>query len=206
MTIGSLNPETEVEDKLRSSLVSAGFNEVTTWTLTNEETDKKALIYDSGVEIKNPRTNEFTRFRTDLVPSMLSTIAVNKTRGLPQMLFEIGRVADMKGACSTRLCCAITSDHASFSDIAGVFNLVGDAVGARIEPVDAGKEFLIPGRSVKFVRDSSKKGEQEVAGWCGEIHPQALENFGIEYPVAAFEISLPIIAAPKKASRSRKKK
>lgn len=215
MTIGSLKPETEVEDKLRSSLVSAGFNELTTWTLTNEETDKKALIYESGVEIKNPRTNEFTRFRTDIMPSMLSTIAANKTRGLPQMLFEIGRVADMKGACSTRLCCAITSDNASFSDIAGVFNLVGDALGARIEPVDAGKEFLIPGRSVKFIHDSGKKeGKSKeadgtvgsIVGWCGEIHPQALENFGIEYPVAAFEISLSVIAPAKKRSHSRNKR
>jgi phenylalanyl-tRNA synthetase beta subunit len=42
-----------------------------------------------------------------------------------------------------------------------------------------------------------------IVGWCGEIHPQVLENFGIEYPVAAFEISLPVIAPTKKRSRRK---
>jgi phenylalanyl-tRNA synthetase beta chain len=216
MTIGSLKPETQVENNIRGMLVSSQFNEINSWTLTNEQTDRKALINDSGVEIKNPRTNDFTRFRTDLIPSMLSVLAINKTRGLPQRLFEVGRVSDSKGNCSTRLCCAITAEHASFSDIAGVFNTVKGMLNADVETVDAGKEFLIPGRSVIFVRDSGKKetkGKKKesstiagaVVGWCGEIHPQALENFGIEYPVAAFEISLPVTAPAKKSPRRKKK-
>jgi phenylalanyl-tRNA synthetase beta chain len=201
MTIGSLKPETRAENNIRNMLVSSQFNEIVSWTLTNEQTDKKALINDSGVEIKNPRTNDFTRFRTDLIPSMLSTLAVNKTRGLPQRLFEIGRVADSKGNCSTRLCCAITAEHASFSDIAGVFNAVKSMLDADVDPVGADNDFLIPGRSVIFVRGDKK--EKAVVGWCGEIHPQALENFGIEYPVAAFEISLPVAAPTKKRSRRK---
>jgi len=217
MTIGSLKPETGAEEALRSMLVSAQFNELSTWTLTNEGTDKKAFIYNSGVEIKNPRTNEFTRFRTDMLPSMLGVIASNKTRGLPQRLFEIGRVADEKGNCSTRLCCAITAERASFSDIMGVFDIVKHLLGTETEQADqnaGGRDFLIPGRFVSFIEANAKKGKREAAGtvgssigWCGEVHPQALENFGIDHPVAAFEISLPVQSAPAKKSvrRSRKK-
>jgi len=201
MTVGSLKPETQAENNVRSMLVSSQFNEINSWTLTNENIDRKALINDSGVEIKNPRTTDFTRFRTNLIPSMLSILAINKTRGLPQRLFEIGRVADSKGNCSTRLCCVVTAEHASFSDIAGVFNTVKSTLNANVDPVDAGKEFLIPGRSVVFARGDKK--EKAIAGWCGEIHPQVLENFGIEYPVAAFEISLPVIAPAKKRSRRK---
>jgi len=226
MTIGSLKPETQVENNIRSMLVSSQFNEINSWTLTNEQTDRKALINDSGVEIKNPRTNDFTRFRTDLIPSLLSSLAINKTRGLPQRLFEIGRVSDSKGNCFTRLCCVITAEHASFSDIAGVLNTVKSMLNVDVDSVDAGKEFLIPGRSVVFSRGDKKERKKReadgtvsrdsakyradyratvgsIVGWCGEIHPQVLENFGIEYPVAAFEISLPVIAPTKKRSRHK---
>ncbi|VVB73483.1 Phenylalanine--tRNA ligase beta subunit [uncultured archaeon] len=213
MTIGSLKPETQTENNIRGMLVSSQFNEINSWTLTNEETDRKALINDSGVEIKNPRTNDFTRFRTDLLPSLLSALAINKTRGLPQRLFEIGRVADAKGNCSTHLCCVITAERASFSDIAGVFDVVKSSLNATAEPADAGKEFLIPGRSVRFIRESGKiEGKKREAdgtvgsiGWCGEIHPQALENFKIDYPVAAFEILLPTVV-PAKAKRASRRK
>ena len=47
------------------------------------------------------------------------------------------------------------------------------------------KNFLIEGRSVRV---SSEKNPD--LGWCGEINPQVLVNFGLEYPAAAFEIYL----------------
>jgi len=37
------------------------------------------------------------------------------------------------------------------------------------------------------------------------VHPQELENFGIDYPVAAFEVSISVKPS-KKPTRSRKKK
>lgn len=206
MTIGNLSSETHTGEKLRSILMSAQFNEVNSWTLTNEQNDNAALIRYSGVEIKNPRTNEFTRFRSHLIPSLLRIAAGNKTRGLPQRIFEIGRVADEKGRCFTRLCCIIVAEHASFSDIAGVFDAVKNSLGAVSGESDASKEFLIHGRSIPLVRKSTeKKNESEIIGWCGEIHPQVLNNFGIEYPIAALEVSLPLVISNKKI-RKRKQR
>jgi phenylalanyl-tRNA synthetase beta chain len=185
LTIGKAAESKERQKLLRHILVAAGFNEITTWTLTNERIDSAAGITTSGVEIKNPRTNDFTRFRQAVYPSALAMLAENKTRGLPQRIFEVGRVADEKGACRTSLCAMITDDKAPFSGIRGILGLIENAVPVKIKQAD--RDFLIPGRAVSIL--SGSKENKEI-GWCGEIHPQLLENFKLENPVAALELLL----------------
>jgi phenylalanyl-tRNA synthetase beta chain len=172
------------EHDLRSDLISLGFQEVITWTLTNQETERAALIGEDAAEIKNPRTTDFTRFRTSLLPSMLTTLAINKTKGMPQRFFEIGRVADAKGNCSTRVACVITNRSVSFSEIKGVYEVINERLHTSYKEKDF--KCCIPGRSIAVL---SQKHKTEI-GWCGEVHPQLIENFKLENPIAALEILL----------------
>jgi len=51
---------------------------------------------------------------------------------------------------------------------------------------------LHPGRSATL-----QFGPKNVVGWFGELHPRVLEGFGAAGPLAAFEITLDLIPAPK---------
>jgi phenylalanyl-tRNA synthetase beta chain len=182
ITIGKESESAVLDEDIRMAMVGMGFNEVMTWTLTNEEKNSASEIMEEAVEIKNPRTRDFTLFRTSLLPSLLSTLADNKTKSMPQRIFEIGRVSDAKGKCRTVLGAAITGPRATFSDVKGVLDVIAEMLKMKAEQED--KPFCIPGRCVS-VRD-----RKETGGWCGEISPKVLQNFRLEMPVAAFEVAL----------------
>lgn len=184
LTTGRRSEKSEMERKVREWAISMGFVEVVTWTLTNEEKEIEAGIEAEGATIKNPRTKEFTRFRTSLLPSILTVFSENKTKGLPQKVFEIGRVADEKGNCTTRLCLAITSEKTGFSDIKGAYEAINKILHTSY--AEGEFEFLISGRAISILTQKKK----EKIGWCGEIHPKILEKFSIENPVTALEMEL----------------
>ena len=184
VTVGKELDSRKYEERMRSLLIGLGFNEVMTWSLTNKDTERKALIEGDATEIKNPRTNDFTIFRTSLLPSIMNVLAANKTREMPQRIFEIGKVADAKGKMQTRIAGAITNNKVSFSDIKGVYELLNYALRTSYKGQDF--EFLISGRGIAIISRKDKK----VLGWCGEIHPQVITNFGLEYPIVALEATL----------------
>jgi phenylalanyl-tRNA synthetase beta chain len=155
-----------------------------TYTLTNKEMEQTALINEDAAEIKNPKTNVFTIFRTALLPSMMNVLTANKTREMPHRIFEIGKVADAKGRMQTRIACAIVDNKVSFSDIKGVYELLNCALRTSYKSQDF--DFLINGRGIAITSRKDKK----VIGWCGEIHPQVITNFGLEYPIVALEATL----------------
>jgi len=175
---------------------------------------------DSSVKIKNPRTQDFTLFRPHLYPSLLHVLSQNKTKGLPIKIFEVGRVADSEGKCMTRLSAAVMAEKADFSTIYSVFNEIKKfAKVAEVYPDEVkfnpenyahlidGRFILISPQENKSEKaseasnkelqkeksaklDKSSKHKQKIIGWCGEIHPQVIENFGLDYPVAVFEFTL----------------
>ncbi|MCX8202452.1 MAG: phenylalanine--tRNA ligase subunit beta [Candidatus Micrarchaeota archaeon] len=208
-TNGSLSSQSKIDQKIRELMVALGFIETNSWTLTNEEMNKKALIDKKAVKIKNPRTQDFTMFRTDIAPSLLNILFENKTKGLPIQIFEVGRVADGEGRCFTNLCCAIMGEKADFSQIATVlfetkrFANVSEVYPDELEKAkkskkEAGFRHLIDGRYI-LIKDNN---DDRICGWAGEIHPQVLENFKLEYPVVMMEFRLQ--AKEEKKARKRK--
>ena len=63
---------------------------------------------------------------------------------------------------------------------------------AAVQIVPGGPAFLHPGRCATL-----QFGPKNIAGWFGELHPQALETLDVEGPLVAFEITLDTIPAPK---------
>jgi phenylalanyl-tRNA synthetase beta chain len=61
-----------------------------------------------------------------------------------------------------------------------------------LQIVAGGPAWLHPGRSARM-----QFGPQNVIGWFGEVHPRTLAALGIDGPVAAFEIILDRLPAPK---------
>ncbi len=92
------DPQRAREAKLRSSLLSLGYNEAVSLTFISHE-DAEAFSSTPVVELANPLSEEASLMRSSLVPGMLDMLAYNLNRGTDDVrLFEIGDIYEASGA------------------------------------------------------------------------------------------------------------
>ena len=178
-SIGGFFPESACHE----IMVGLGFDEAVTWTLSNPSLSAKANGTQAhSLEIENPITEDFTQFRTSMLPNLLSVLADSRNERLPIRIYESGPVAapHLEG----RLAFLSMHAKASFSEIKGAVSAIASALGSSVEfaPDDAGA--FIPGRCASIVLDGKK------AGTMGEVSPEVLSNFGLEQPVCAAELKI----------------
>ncbi len=181
----------ERDNAVREILVGFGFNEVLARYITNRRDNftKPGIGEHPAIHIKNPLTENATMFRSWCLPSLLEILGLNKDQKMPQRIFEVGDVALLEGGKAVekkKLAAAICDAKASFSEMKSLVGAVLAEMGMKCEfaELDSHPTF-IPGRAVEILRDGKP------VGVFGEVHPQALANFGIEQPVAALEMELP---------------
>lgn len=170
---------------VREIMLGHGFNEVATFVLTNLESQfkKMGLSEEKLVTIANPRTADYTHFRNSLLPSLLSMISSNSRYELPQKFFEVGEIALPSGKNQTHIAAGIVSDHASYSEIRTYLESLASELG------DNSFKFT-EAKHASFIQGRVASAGGKFSALVGEIHPQVLKNFGIEYPVAVFELTL----------------
>ncbi|KNH05302.1 phenylalanyl-tRNA synthetase beta subunit [Perkinsela sp. CCAP 1560/4] len=192
----------KVAKLLRNELAFAGYNEILPFSLcAHEEAFQNCLRTDYGntvVRIENPKTREFQICRPTLLPGILKTVASNLKEPLPIRLFEVSDVVlkdtmSSTGAANHHHVAALHAhaESSSFENIRGLLDFL-------FEKLEVNDWFLrsnktetttyMEGRGAEIcIRDGS---EIVSLGNMGVIHPQVLENFGIPFPCAYFEISL----------------
>ena len=79
----------------------------------------------------------------------------------------------------------ICHSTANFTEIKSVISSVLTNLGYSMEISDSENKTFIEGR-VADVTGESKKGT--IKGFFGEVSPEVISNFTLEYPVIAFEI------------------
>jgi len=164
---------------LHAIMCGMGFLEVKNYVLTNEKSIEGTP--DSGrALIANSTSEEFTLVRTSLLPGLLSTCRLNKTRGLPQKFYELGEVWD--GGEEARLGIIMTGQKAGFSGMQSVLQALVKETGAGLELRIAEDPRFIPGRCCDVIVNGKR------VGVAGEVSPHILERFGLEYPASACEI------------------
>jgi phenylalanyl-tRNA synthetase beta chain len=175
-----------VSDAAASSLVGAGYLEASTLTLSCEadQFDKMMLPRSQVTSILNPATEDNTCLRVSLLPGLLATLRANKHRELPQKLFESGDV--VIGHSNARRCAAVsTHPLASFTEMKSmVLALARDLALEDVVVAGDDSPSFIPGRCASITVGGRK------AGIFGELHPEAITNFGLQNPVAAMELDL----------------
>ncbi len=188
-SIGREHPLERVTSKLRKLLLGYGFTEIISLMLTNPRDCFENLLREGeAVTIKNPKSEEHTLVRDTLLPSLLSALRLNRHHELPQKIFEIGDVLllqnDSRALEDRRLGIAIISSKAGFSEIKSIAEaLMRDlSLKGEIKPVE--KSFYINGRAAGIYI-----GNQEVAHF-GELKPEVITAFELEYPVVVLEMSL----------------
>lgn len=188
-SIGKQTISSEIEEEIRKFFVGLGAQEIHTFVLSSERELFTGLGLNAkeicAVRTRNPKSEEYSIGRHSLIPGMLRTIYINQRYPLPLRFFEIGVVLAPE---EKRMCCyATVHPKASFSEIKSVAEsfLAEFDFDYKVEACE--KPYFINGRGAQIIVNNT------VVSTLGEIHPQTLEKFGVEYPVAAVEIALDLL-------------
>jgi phenylalanyl-tRNA synthetase beta chain len=200
-TTGELAGNQALLDTARQLMIGLGFQEVLTYTMTNEENlfTKMACKQERIVKIANPKAQTLTCIRNWLLPSLLEFLSSNLSVEYPQRIFELGEVTvlDEKRETRTRdeerLASAITHAGASFSEIKSHLDAFFVNLGLRWQINETKHPSFISGR----VGAATIEGTN--VGILGEIHPKILNAWKLENPLVAFELNMERIVRIKQA-------
>ena len=192
LTIGGLSPMEEFSDTMRELMVGLGFQEMLSFMMTNQEKlfTKMNRLPSHVVEVANPKIMTMTCLRPSLLPSLMDFLASNTHVEYPQRVFEVGDCTIWDSAVPNRardirnLACVSSHSKANFTEMR-----------ASLQPLmlNLGLEFTLkPTVDPTYLEGrvgSILIGDREV-GIIGEVHPQVLENWKLENPVAGIELNL----------------
>jgi phenylalanyl-tRNA synthetase beta chain len=213
---GRLTDRQRLRRAAADALTAAGLSEIVGWSFEGPElADRLGLGGRPAVTLRNPMSIDQSRLRTTLLGSLLEVAARNRSRGASALaLFESGAVylpgAGQAPPDEPRYLAALTcgevrpmtwrepapppTDFFSIKGVlAGVLSVIH--VPWTVRRSEEPLPFLHPGRSAEIVlggRDTDPPGP--AAGWVGELHPSVAARFGIEEPVACFELDLDLAA------------
>jgi phenylalanyl-tRNA synthetase beta chain len=198
LTIGRAHRMSRLESLGRRLMIGLGYQEVMNFTLTSEA-EHYQYMRTSGsplVKLLNPVSSEYTMLRESLVPGLMRTLRTNKHEKLPQKVFEVGDVirSDPESETSTgqELYCSAATIHptANFAEIKSVLIAFAEGFAADLSSIS-----FAPIEHPSFMR--GRAAETLIRGKriavLGEIHPEAITSFELEYPVAAFEANLELL-------------
>ena len=192
-TVAYENNWFKAESTIREVMVGLGFQEVMSLMLTSEEAHYKNMNQEEKphVQVARPITIDRTMIRTSLINSLMEFLEDNKHEDLPQKIFEIGDVLyidetkENKTVASKKLAGVICHSTANFTEIKSVVTSILANLGYSMEIADSENKTFIAGR-VADVTGVAQKGS--IKGFFGEVSPEVITNFTLEYPVIAFEI------------------
>ena len=192
-TVAYENDWFKAESTIREVMVGLGFQEVMSLMLTNEEAhyEKMNQQEEEHVQVARPITIDRTMIRTSLINSLMEFLEDNTHEDLPQKIFEIGDILylddtkENKTRSSKKLAALICHSTANFTEIKSVMTSVLTNLGYTMEISDSENKTFIEGRVADVVGEAQKG---TIKGFFGEVSPEVITNFTLEYPVIAFEI------------------
>jgi len=181
------------EKTIREVMIGLGFQEIMSLMLTSETNhyEKMNQKEENHVQVSKPITITGTMIRTSLLNSLMEFLEDNKHEDLPQKIFEIGDVLYMddttfnKTKTVKKLAGLICHSTANFTEIKSTVASILSNLGYTMEISSSDNTSFIPGR-VANLEGKAKNGT--IKGFFGEISPEVIRNFELEYPVIAFEI------------------
>ena len=172
VTSGGLNADQKNREKVKRTMCSQGFYEVSTLAFyADADLDALHLAEDAPertvIRLLNPITSNLTIMRPLLVPSMLNTVVENLKRGNDAgRIFELSNVYAPKALPVTELPeeilhlgFAVFGDEESFFTVKGAVEALGEAFGLRFDYARAQDvPYLHPGVSAYLICEGEKIG------------------------------------------------
>ena len=194
--VGKYHPIQTFSNKTRTIMIGAGYLEVLNFILTSSEKhfDFMRQEYEESdlIQIANPVSKEYDTTRIALLPNLLENIRFNRSEEKPIRIFEVGDVVLLSKEEETgakrevHLSAVSYHEDANFTEIRSTLDFVMMAFGKFNEyeiKIEENPSY-INGRYGEIYLKNVKIGE------IGEIHPEVLLNFKLEFPVAALELNL----------------
>jgi phenylalanyl-tRNA synthetase beta chain len=187
---GSLNRLNQALDRVSESVAMAGFIETMNFDLVDV-----ASLYtnfsrppDFRIEVENPRTIEHSVLRDSILPSLMAALSRNVQATYPQKVYEVGRVFLRDGSTVVErphLSALTAHSSSSFSEAKMYLEaLVLAHLGESTKTLPGAHWAFAEGRCAEVL----VKGQR--IGYIGEVKPTALAAFGLDVPVAGYEIDL----------------
>jgi phenylalanyl-tRNA synthetase beta chain len=191
-TIGGARPEQGFLDVARELMVGLGFQEVLGYNMTNPDNlfRKMNLRKQKVIELANPKVQTLTCLRNWLLPGLMEFFSCNLHVEYPQRIFELGTVTVPDGKAETKtrdddaLAAAVSSANAGYTEVKSALDAVIMNLGLQWQVRETEHPSFIGGRVGLVV-----VGKTEV-GVLGELHPRVLWAWGLENPVAGFELNM----------------
>ena len=200
---------------VRQLLTGCGLSEAVTFSFI--ETEAATLFADAGVlvPVANPLSELFSVMRPSLLPGLVDAAAHNRRREHADVrLFETGTRFTTAG--ETRGVGAVwagagapphwsaATRAADFSDVKGVVDALGGAIGVTMEYEAVTVPYFVEGRAAAVSFDVRPNISRRF-GLIGQIAPPILEARGLPPgdAVWAFELDLDALASLKSADEMR---
>ncbi len=197
-TIANPDPKRQFDQIIEQVMIGLSFTEIKSLMLTSEEqhyTKLRKEVEEDRVTVAQPITQDRTMIRKSLINSLLEFLEDNKHEELPQKIFEIGDVAYLDPEQETqmvtvkKLAAAQISSEANFTTIKSIVESFVANMGFEMKLADSDNPTFIQGRCAEFTtKPLNDNTPFTFKGYFGEIHPEVLTNFELEYPVIAFEV------------------
>ncbi len=187
MTVGEPHVMGDMEVLLREIMIGLGYYDVMTFTLSNERKhfDKMLLDTSDGLTwVKHPISEDYTILRPSILPNLLDILSLNKHRELPQRLFEVGEVVkDSKNELHLAGVCI--HSNAGFAEAKSVVEAILRELGLEFTITESDNPSFLAGR-----RGDVKLVNEDTIASFGEVHPEVITNFRLDYPVIGFELDI----------------
>ncbi|MCC7560802.1 MAG: phenylalanine--tRNA ligase subunit beta [Methanobacterium sp.] len=195
-TVAREDPYLEFDQNVREIMNGLSFTEVMSLMLTNEENhfQKMKLLETERVEVAQPISQDRTMIRQSLLNGLLEFLEDNKHEELPQRIFEVGETVFLDGENETRttgvkkMAAMITHSQANFTEIKSTSDAFINNLGLEMVIDDLDHPSFIRGRCALLKGVKKETGEICVEGFFGEMNPEVIRNFELEYPVVAMEV------------------
>ena len=199
----------------RRTLAARGFNEAVTYAFLPHSL---AELFGGGqkeLQLANAISSELTDMRPSLLPNLLAAAARNIARGHAGFaISEVGHAyAGDQAKDETLRAAGIRQGEAvsrqwqggvrpvdafdAKADCLAVLEACGMAAST-LQVVNTAPAWFHPGRS-----GTLQMGPQNKIAYFGEIHPKILAEMDVKGPVAAFEIVLNLIPAPRQKGTAK---
>ncbi|TFG02330.1 MAG: phenylalanine--tRNA ligase subunit beta [Promethearchaeota archaeon] len=194
--VGNYHPIQSFANKIRTIMIGAGYLEVLNFILANSERQfaymKNEYKEKDIIQISNPVSKEYDTTRTTILPKLMETLLFNRSEEKPLRLFEVGDVILVNPKQETgaerelRLAAVSYHENADFTEIRSTLDFIMTSLGFDDKFIikNGKNETYLSGRYGEIYLDKIKIGE------IGEIHPEVILNFKLEFPVAALELNL----------------
>jgi phenylalanyl-tRNA synthetase beta chain len=193
-SVGALTADNRLASAARDVLIGLGCQDTLNFVLIGKDEAFAKMNTEPGgvVELSNPYAEQYNIVRPSVLPSLMIVLSNNLHREYPQNIFEIGKTAHLDSTQNTgvkeedHIACALCYAKAGYNEIKSKLQSLCLNFGKldKLRTVAVNHPSYIAGRCAEIYIGDRK------AGMIGELNPVVLKRWGIEMPIAAFEMEM----------------